>query len=145
DGANAVEIEELHLFAAPPQISRIAPVPAAVDGVIARALAKEKRDRHPDVGAFLDDLTEAVSGRDAPAPARPTAVPGIGLLVELPVGASALGEAEDRVLAIVDEVIARLELRVAVETAYMLLAVAPLPEGAAAQERLRMELIAGAL
>lgn len=145
DGANAVEIEELHLFAAPPRVSQLAPVPAALDAVIACALAKEKRDRFPDVPAFLHALAEAVSRPVAPAPAGRTTAPGIALLVELPVGAGALGDAEDRVLAVVDDVIAAQELRVAVETAYMLLAVTPLPDDDTEQRRLRIGLIAGAL
>jgi serine/threonine-protein kinase len=146
DGANAVEIEELHLFAAPPRVSQAAPVPAALDAVIARALAKEKGDRYPDVPAFLDALTRAVDGRATlPAPLGRAARPGIGLLVELPLDAGAHGDAEDRVLALVDDAMAALDLRVAVETAHMLLAVTPMPESGADQARLRADLIATAL
>jgi hypothetical protein len=146
DGANAAEIEELHLFAAPPQVSQAAPVPAALDAVIARALAKEKGDRHPDVPAFLNALARAVNGQAAPAPAAERATrPGIGLLVELPLDSGAGADAEDRVLALVDDVMAALELRPAVETSHMLLAVTPLPERSVDRVRLRARLIAAAL
>jgi eukaryotic-like serine/threonine-protein kinase len=146
DGANAVEIEELHLFAAPPQVSQVAPVPAALDEVLARALAKEKADRYPDVPAFLDALARAVDGNATlPAPAGRVTRAGIGLLVELPLDAGGHGDAEDRVLAVVDDAVAALDLRVAVETAHMLLAVAPLPESRADQARLRADLLTEAL
>jgi hypothetical protein len=146
DGANAVEIEEMHLFAAPPQVSQAAPVPAALDAVLARALAKEKVDRYPDVPAFLAALAQAIDGNATlPSPARRVTRAGIGLMVEIPLDAGGHGDAEDRVLAVADDVMAALDLRAAVETAHMLLGVAPLPESGADQARLRADLIAAAL
>ncbi len=145
DGANSVEIEEMHLFAAPPQVSQSAPVPAALDAVIARALAKEKTDRYPDVPAFLDALARAVDGKPTPPPADACAArTGIGLMVEIPLDGGH-GDAGDQVLAMVDDAVTALALRPAVETANMVLAVAPLPERGADQAGLRAALISAAL
>jgi hypothetical protein len=159
DGANAVEIEELHLFAAPPQVSLMAPVPAALDAVLARALAKEKEQRYPDVPTFLAKLARAVREQaPRPAPAGRATRPGIGLLVKFPLDPGAPGgyddtvardggqdDGQDEVLAMVDDVIDTLDLRVPVETTHMLLAVAPLPERGEDSARLREDLIAAAL
>lgn len=149
DGANAVEIEEMHLFAAPPQVSLLAPVPAAVDDVIDRALAKDQDERYPDVGSFLEDLARAVRGNAPAARTGRATRTGIGLLIELPAGmdvgaADAAGQGDD-VLALVDDVVAGLGLQVPVETGNMVLAVALLPESGVEQARLRAELIAAAL
>lgn len=150
DGANVVEIEEMHLFAAPPQVSLLAPVPAALDDVIDRALAKDQDERYPDVGAFLEALAHAVRG-NAPVGRRGRATrTGIGLLIELPAGGEAggahAGEGPgDDVLALVDDVIAGLGLQVPVETGNMILAVALLPDSSAEQARLRADFIAAAL
>lgn len=153
DGANVVEIEEMHLFAAPPQVSLMAPVPAALDDVIDRALAKEPDERYPNVGAFLDALAHAVRGNAPLARAGRATRTGIGLLIELPAAADAGGAHEageaggqgDDVLALVDDVIAGLGLQVPVETGNMVLAVALLPDSSAEQARLRSDLITAAL
>ncbi len=152
DGANVVEIEEMHLFAAPPQVSMLAPVPAALDDVLDRALAKDQDERYPDVGSFLEDLARAVRGNVPAARTGRATRTGIGLLIELPAGmdagaahaADAAGQGDD-VLAMVDDVVAGLGLQVPVETGNMILAVALLPESGAEQARLRSDLITAAL
>lgn len=150
DGANVVEIEEMHLFAAPPQVSLLASVPAALDDVLDRALAKDQKERYPDVGSFLEALAHAVRGNARVARAGRATRTGIGLLIELPAGDEAGGaHAADLqgndVLALVDDVIAGLGLQVPVEAGNMILAVALLPDSGVEQARLRADLIAAAL
>ena len=60
DADQRFEIERLHLEATAPPPSALAPVPAAVDPVLARCLAKAPADRYPGVAAALADLTAAV-------------------------------------------------------------------------------------
>jgi serine/threonine-protein kinase len=153
DGANVVEIEEMHLFAAPPHVSLLAPVPAALDGVLDRALAKDQGARYPDVQSFLEALAHAVRGNAPVSRAGRATRTGIGLLIELPAGVDASGAHAldaaggqgDDVLALVDDVISGLGLQVPVETGNMILAVALLPDSVAEQARLRADLIAAGL
>ena len=50
-----------HLFAPPPRVTSVRPdLPAAVDQVLARALAKTPDDRYGSCGAFADALREAL-------------------------------------------------------------------------------------
>ncbi|HEY5926445.1 MAG TPA: serine/threonine-protein kinase [Kofleriaceae bacterium] len=67
-----VETEEMHLSAEPPRASDLIATPPALDAVIRRAMAKSPAARHPNVGAFLDDLRDALAAR--PAPRRGAAV-----------------------------------------------------------------------
>jgi hypothetical protein len=49
-----------HLFHPPPRVTQVRPdLPAAVDDVLARALAKEPGDRYDSCGAFADALRQA--------------------------------------------------------------------------------------
>jgi tRNA A-37 threonylcarbamoyl transferase component Bud32 len=66
EGDTSVEIEEMHLHATPPNASDVAPVSPALDGVLARALAKRKEDRQGCVAELLAALRAAV-GADGPA------------------------------------------------------------------------------
>jgi len=87
------ELERLHLEADPPPPSRSAPVPAAIDAVVLRAMAKDPRARFPSAGAFHDALSRAASAAAGP-PAAPAGVeaPAVGVHVAIvPAGA---GEAE---------------------------------------------------
>ena len=60
-----------HLHATPPWTTSARPdLPAAVDAVIARGLAKKPDDRHPTAGGFAKDLRAALL--PAPAGERPT-------------------------------------------------------------------------
>ena len=69
--ADDAELERLHLVATPVTPSRFVPVPPAVDHVVARALAKEPRDRHASAAAFATALREASGpGATAALPAR---------------------------------------------------------------------------
>jgi len=58
----------------PPAASAVVPgVPAAIDEIIARAMAKRREDRYPDATAFREALQEAVASYGTPA--RRTPVP----------------------------------------------------------------------
>lgn len=60
-----------------PPSERVPGLPPGVDDVVAKALAKARKDRYATVGAFCDDLDELLAGRPprhaepAPAPADP--------------------------------------------------------------------------
>ncbi len=72
DGAQRILARILH--DRPPQPSRwVAGLPPGVDGVLARALAKQWKDRYADVGSFCDDLDDLLAGR---APRNAGAAPG---------------------------------------------------------------------
>jgi len=63
-----------HLFAPPPRLTSVRPdLPAAVDQVLARGLAKAPEDRYGSCGAFADALREAlgVEPYDSSERARP--------------------------------------------------------------------------
>ena len=67
-----------HLFAPPPRVTSVRPdLPAAVDQVLARALAKTPDDRYGSCGAFADALREAlgVEPYDSSERGRPSAPP----------------------------------------------------------------------
>jgi serine/threonine protein kinase len=64
-----------HLFAPPPRVTSVRPdLSAAVDQVLARALAKAPEDRYGSCGAFADALREALSLEpyDSSGPVRPS-------------------------------------------------------------------------
>ncbi|WP_043656482.1 serine/threonine-protein kinase [Nocardia thailandica] len=65
----AVMYAHLHEDAAPPSRANDA-VPAAVDAVVARALAKDPADRYQSCGELAGALAAAVAGPAAPAPRR---------------------------------------------------------------------------
>lgn len=66
---NAVEIQEMHLYGAPPRVGDLIPVPAGVEGVVQRCLEKRHDKRHPSVHELLDDLRRAVRKPEGPASA----------------------------------------------------------------------------
>jgi serine/threonine-protein kinase len=53
------EVERMHLEAAPPRPSQLAPVPPELDEVVERSLHKTPSGRHPTAAAFLDGLRAA--------------------------------------------------------------------------------------
>jgi YVTN family beta-propeller protein len=59
-----------HLVETPAPISGIRPeVPAAVDGVVTRAMAKDPADRYGSCEELLQDLEAALDGQESPSPA----------------------------------------------------------------------------
>ncbi len=69
-----------HLYAPPPRLTSVRPdLPAAVDHVLVRALAKAPEDRYGSCGAFADTLREAlgVAPYDSSGPVRPPAQAGV--------------------------------------------------------------------
>ena len=92
------ELERLHLEADPPAPSRSAPVPAAVDAVVLRAMAKDPRARFPSAGAFHDALARAA----APA-AGPAGVEAAAVGVHVAVVPSGPGEAEALAQALLED------------------------------------------
>jgi protein kinase-like protein len=64
DSMMAIIGKVLHQDPAPPSTVR-SEVPAEVDYVIARALAKSPEDRHPGGGAMAEDIADVLAGRPA--------------------------------------------------------------------------------
>ncbi len=63
-----------HLNVEPPTASdQVTGLPAQVDAVLARGLAKSPDDRHPSAGDFARDLTAAITGRANTRPQGPVA------------------------------------------------------------------------
>ncbi|CAM3647612.1 serine/threonine-protein kinase [Tsukamurella ocularis] len=61
--ANAIsEMMRHHLLSAPPRASATAPVPAALDAVIAKGMAKRPEDRYPTCGSLARAATAALQG-----------------------------------------------------------------------------------
>jgi serine/threonine-protein kinase len=70
-----VEVLYAHIQDPPPRVSAVRPdVPAALDDVIIKAMAKKPEDRFPTCGAFMD-AARTIVGEPAPAPAPPPPPP----------------------------------------------------------------------
>ncbi len=83
----SLEVLQAVLGRDPPWPRSLRPeVPAALDAIVRRAMARSRDDRHPDMAALRDDLGAFLAGeRPAPPPASR------GALAGLVVGAVALG------------------------------------------------------
>ena len=67
-GASDVAVVYAHLEQPPPRATERRPsLPAAVDDVLARAMAKDRTERHPTCGALVEDVRQAL-GLFAPEP-----------------------------------------------------------------------------
>jgi serine/threonine-protein kinase len=62
-----IELEEMHLHGEPPRASALAPVPAALDALVRRCMAKDPADRPARAADVTDALRAIVEGR-APGP-----------------------------------------------------------------------------
>ncbi|GEJ59230.1 hypothetical protein AMYX_39710 [Anaeromyxobacter diazotrophicus] len=71
DSPDPAEVERMHLEAAPPRPSALAPVPPAFDAVVARCLEKDRERRWPSAMAVAEAARAALG--DAPASALQTA------------------------------------------------------------------------
>lgn len=128
------ELERLHLTAPPPVPGRLAPVTAAVDGVVERALAKRPEDRFSSASAFLEAL-RAASGLGGRAEERTARAAALHVAL-LPGGE--LDEAAAVTMVLLEEEAARrlaeAGWEVDVRTGGMLLATRLLPPAPAARE-----------
>lgn len=85
------ELERLHLEAAPPRPSTLAPVPPALDAVVARCLEKDPERRWTSARAVVEAFRAALAG---PCEAR-RLVPAVAIHVAL---ATAEGQGDDSLL-----------------------------------------------
>lgn len=143
-GATRHEVEEQHLHAPPPRPGERAPVPAALDTVVLRCLAKRREDRYPDVDSLLEELRDAVRGGRAPARA--------GYAVALYAEARLTGTPDVAALERLDALLERagaaarsVGLEVRVDGSGCLLALATLPEAEACEQALRERVLSAAL
>ncbi|MCP3103525.1 serine/threonine protein kinase [Myxococcus sp. K15C18031901] len=133
-GTSAVEVEEQHLHAPPPRLGEHVRVPADLESVLQRCLAKRPEERWPDVDAFLGALRASLTRQDGASWAQ-------GLYVDLrfPAGEDdPTDEALDARDAALDDVRAALESSdwgLAVEGGNALLAWRPLPGDPVGRER----------
>jgi serine/threonine-protein kinase len=143
DAADAMELEDKHLHAPPPRASARAAVSPEFDAVVQRAMAKDREHRHASATELVEALRVAVETRPGPSPARRPAVrtcPGIGLCIEVLTRGyddEVAGDVEQRIAEIVElghRTAHECGLVVVVETADMLLAVAPLAPSPAADQ-----------
>jgi serine/threonine-protein kinase len=119
---DAFALEDLHLHAPPPRLGELSPVPAAVDDVIARALAKPPADRFASAADLVDALRAAMAG-DADNVVRRT---GSAIWLEVVAGDDDDDtlDAIDDLLAAADACAGRHRLRIAVRASNAVLAVA---------------------
>lgn len=143
-GATRHEVEEQHLHAPPPRPGERAPVPAALDAVVLRCLAKRREDRYPDVDALLEELRAAVRGGRAPArTGHAVALYAEGRLTGAPDAAAI--ERLDALLERAGRVAREAGLEVRVEGSGCVLALAVLPEDEAPARAARERVLAAAL
>lgn len=72
---NVLALMNAHLHSAPPRVTTLRPdLPAGLDVVIARGLAKDPDDRYPTCGALAADAAQVLRG-GTPSPAPVTVVP----------------------------------------------------------------------
>ena len=143
-GATRHEVEEQHLHAPPPRPGAHAPVPAALDAVVLRCLAKRREDRYPDVDALLEALRDAVRGGCAPA--RPGAAVALYAEARL-TGTPAVAALErlDALLARAGAVARAAGLEVRVDGSGCVLALASLPEEETGARAMRERVLSAAL
>jgi serine/threonine-protein kinase len=75
-----------HLQAPPPRPSEVAPVPAALDEVVLRCMAKSPGDRYATAPEFLEALRRAVGDGQATAPDRGKSAAAVGIRLEVSTG-----------------------------------------------------------
>ena len=143
-GSTRHEVEEQHLHAPPPRASDHAPVPTALDAVVRRCLEKRREERYPDVDAMLGELRRAVRGAPGPARSRRAVALYVEALVEGPPDEAAL-ERVDTLLEHAGAAAREAGLKVRVEGACCLAAVAPLAEDSSTELELRGRVLSAML
>jgi len=139
-GSTRHEVEEQHLHAPPPRASEYAPVPVALDAVVRRCLEKRREDRYPDVDALLEELRRAVQGAPGLAQSRRA----VALYVEARIEGTPDEVALERVDRLLEQAAAAAReagLKVRIEGASCLVAVASLPEDPSAEQSLRARVL----
>lgn len=133
---DAAELEAMHLSEPPPLASSRAPLPAALDAVIARCLAKEPAERYPDMPAVVAACRAAMLEE-----ATERAALGLAIYVEAPDAGGDL-DAADRTADQLDRIeafLAAAGYELALQLGYGVVAVraiadaTPSPEVAAAE------------
>jgi eukaryotic-like serine/threonine-protein kinase len=72
-GSSAVSVAHQHVSSEPAPLSRLASVPAALEGVVMRALAKDPEDRYADAGQMRAALSTTTVQAGEPTMPIPTA------------------------------------------------------------------------
>jgi tRNA A-37 threonylcarbamoyl transferase component Bud32 len=145
EGADAIEVEQMHLSARRPHASALAPVAPAIDDVIITALAVDRDRRQATVDELLAHLRAAVrstagAGAKLQRPAGETSTEGIAVLIQARARGrgqehhDATDDAIDDVLERASKAVLAAGLQVVLETGESLLAAAPL---AGERDRLR--------
>jgi len=154
----APELGELHLHAAPPRPSSVAPVSQCADVVVRRCLEKNADRRYPTVEAFLEALreAEATAANETATAEQPATASGwlagdtalaVGLYVELEIESPDDEIDDDMLDQLEDELeecrsrFAEAGLHVAVDTGTALLAAKKLPDDPCAALTMRQELL----
>ncbi len=99
EGETPVQQLMKHIMEQPPVVSRVKPnLPAAIDPVVTRALAKDPDDRFASVEEFSSALASATTVAAANGTPQPTITPaqeaGLATIVESPTGETASGTGE---------------------------------------------------
>jgi eukaryotic-like serine/threonine-protein kinase len=132
DGADAIEVEQMHLSARRPRASALAPVAPVVDEVIITALAVAREQRQATVDEFLRDLRAAARSAAGARPSRrpeagETSAPGIAIWIRARAGAGDAGaDAVDDALQRACQAARGAGLQIVLESGDCLLAAAPL-------------------
>ncbi|MFP5219545.1 MAG: FHA domain-containing protein [Actinomycetes bacterium] len=108
-----------HLRTLPPRLSDVdVRLPAALDVVVARALAKDPRSRFGSCAAFVTAVREVVSGSASDGSGLELAVvggPASGLAVALPPGHTVVGRSDGADVVVADRLLSRTHVRFTVE------------------------------
>jgi len=138
------EVDRMHLEAEAPRPSRIAGSPAALDAVVARAMAKSPADRYPSAAAFLEAARAAAEGAAARHPLErlPAVAVHVALRAASPepdeMALAAQAAAADRAEA----ALSRAGFALPLSTAGEVLGVRLLPPDAAASRAARAQAVA---
>jgi serine/threonine-protein kinase len=138
DERDLEELQRRHLHTTAPLPSTLAPVPPAIDDVVARALSKKPDDRHATALEFAEDLRRALAPKRTPAPLPSSAksVRAVAVAVEARLGEDGQNEPDDKTLDLVasgldcaDRMLREAGFQLAGRTGWSALGGIPLPEG----------------
>lgn len=107
--ASAITVSYMHLHGRRPVPSKLAPLSAAVDSIIARAMARERDDRFPDAPS----LVAALAAEVAPAARAVRTDAQLAACVELVAPAELLADPDDDFLDALDDAWDRVDAHIA--------------------------------